>query len=70
MLAVSQLQTCESLQWHLYTSANDSPGMLTLRDLLQVGGEYTRGNRNEGSYANKAGLIITGMIKNSSRGLC
>ncbi|CAL5229015.1 g12259 [Coccomyxa viridis] len=26
----------------------------------KVGGEYTRGNRNEGSYANKAGLIITG----------
>ena len=36
------------------TSGTDS-------EVFQVGGEYTRGNRNEGAYANKAGLIITGM---------
>ena len=27
---------------------------------MQAGGEYTRGSRNEGPFANRAGLIITG----------
>lgn len=29
---------------------------------MQAGGEYTRGSRNEGPFANRAGLIITGTI--------
>ncbi len=43
--------------------------MLTLRNSLQVGGEYTRGNRNEGAYANKAGLIITGTVPKTAEAL-
>jgi hypothetical protein len=30
--------------------------------ILAAGGEYTRGSRNEGPFANKAGLIITGRM--------
>lgn len=34
----------------------------TAAAFTQAGGECTRGSRNEGPFANRAGLIITGMF--------